>query len=126
MLVQVGNLLPRPPGGRDWLPVGQGESGDHVYRRSDGAAFAHGDACLLNLIVDPGRLRCKGLIDLGRLGLADRYVDLSLLLGNAREIWTSASQAEAARRGAFTALGLSEPDEGRVSFYLRLDPLTWG
>src|SRR5262249_30191776 len=38
----------------------------------------HGDACLPNFIVDPETLECVGVVDLGRLGIADRYLDLSL------------------------------------------------
>lgn len=86
----------------------------------------HGDACLPNFLVDPETLQCVGVIDLGRLGVADRYVDLALLLANARESWTAHEQAQAARRMTFELLGIDEPDDGRLSFYLRLDPLTWG
>jgi streptomycin 3"-kinase len=86
----------------------------------------HGDACLPNFMVDPETLRCTGLVDLGRLGTADRYVDFSLLLGNARESWTTAGEALAARKALFEILGIADPDDGRLGFYLRLDPLTWG
>lgn len=86
----------------------------------------HGDACLPNFMVDPETLRCTGLIDLGRLGTADRYVDLSLLLGNARESWIGPEDAWAAHDRLFEVLGIAVPDEGRLDFYLRLDPLTWG
>lgn len=85
----------------------------------------HGDACMPNLMVDPETLRCVGLIDLGRLGTADRYVDLTLLLANARETWSGPEQAQAAHDRLFEILALP-PDEGRLAFYLRLDPLTWG
>lgn len=86
----------------------------------------HGDACLPNFLVDPGTLRCTGLIDLGRLGTADRYVDFSLLLGNARESWVAPQQAAAARAMLFEVHGIARPDDERLEFYLRLDPLTWG
>lgn len=33
-------LLPKLPTGREWTPVRHGESGDRVYRRSDGGAYA--------------------------------------------------------------------------------------
>lgn len=33
-------LLPKLPAGREWTPVRHGESGDRVYRRSDGSAYA--------------------------------------------------------------------------------------
>lgn len=32
----------------------------------------HGDACLPNFLLDPETLECIGVIDVGRLGLADR------------------------------------------------------
>jgi streptomycin 3"-kinase len=86
----------------------------------------HGDACLPNIMVDPGTLRCTGFVDLGRLGAADRYVDLSLLLGNARESWAGPEDAQAARDRLFDIHAIAAPDEGRLDFYLRLDPLTWG
>ncbi|WP_408068517.1 APH(3'') family aminoglycoside O-phosphotransferase [Vineibacter terrae] len=85
----------------------------------------HGDACLPNLMVDPATLRCVGLVDLGRLGTADRHADLALLLANARETWTSPDQARAAHESLFAALDIA-PDPERLAFYLHLDPLTWG
>lgn len=88
--------------------------------------ICHGDACLPNFMVDPETQRCTGLIDLGRLGTADPYVDFSLLLGNARESWTTPGQAQLARDTLFGIHGIATPDEDRLAFYLRLDPLTWG
>ena len=86
----------------------------------------HGDACLPNLMVDPETLRCTGLIDLGRLGTADRYVDLALLIANASEHWTGPEQAQAANDRLFEIHAIAVPDKSRLDFYLRLDPLTWG
>lgn len=86
----------------------------------------HGDPCLPNFMVDPQTLRCTGLIDLGRLGTADRYADLTLTLANASESWTTAAQADEAFDLLFSAEKIEAPDRGRLAFYLRLDPLTWG
>ncbi len=86
----------------------------------------HGDPCLPNFMVDPHTLRCTGLIDLGRLGTADRYADLTLMLANASESWETQAQATKAFDTLFSALTIEAPDEGRLAFYLRLDPLTWG
>lgn len=47
----------------------------------------HGDPCMPNFMVDPKTLQCTGLIDLGRLGTADRYADLALMIANAEENW---------------------------------------
>jgi streptomycin 3"-kinase len=86
----------------------------------------HGDPCLPNFMVDPDSLRCTGLIDLGRLGTADRYADLALMVANAEENWTSADQSEQAFDILFASLEIATPDRDRLAFYLRLDPLTWG
>jgi streptomycin 3"-kinase len=86
----------------------------------------HGDACLPNFLVDPDTLHCTGLIDLGRLGRADRYADLSLLSGNAREHWASPKDEHRAQIQLFDMLGIDAPDMRKLAFYLALDPLTWG
>ncbi|WP_370947081.1 APH(3'') family aminoglycoside O-phosphotransferase [Amycolatopsis sp. cg5] len=81
----------------------------------------HGDLCLPNIILEPETLTFAGFIDLGRLGLADRYADISLLLANARETWADEERAaDGFARGYGQAL-----DTGRQRFYLHLDPLTW-
>lgn len=79
-----------------------------------------------NFMVDPRTLRCTGLIDLGRLGTADRYADLALMTANARETWETAEQERCAWAMLFDTLGIADPDSPRLDFYLRLDPLTWG
>lgn len=86
----------------------------------------HGDPCMPNFMVDPGTLRCTGLIDLGRLGKADRYADLALMTANAEESWAAPHEAERAFDVLFEVLGIDAPDRERLAFYLRLDPLTWG
>ena len=85
----------------------------------------HGDLCLPNIVVDPETLKVSGFIDLGRLGTADRYADLSLLLANARETWEDEEQALAADTLFAARYGLAL-DRDRLDFYLHLDPLTWG
>jgi streptomycin 3"-kinase len=80
----------------------------------------HGDACLPNVLFDPATLDVTGLIDLGRLGIADRYSDLALTTIQLHDEW-SADPAP-----FLAAYGLPEPDERRLYFYRLLDPLTWG
>jgi streptomycin 3"-kinase len=77
-------------------------------------------------MVDPHSLQCTGLIDLGRAGKADRYVDLSLMIANSEESWAAPEQGERAFLILFETLEIAEPDRERLAFYLRLDPLTWG
>lgn len=79
-----------------------------------------------NFMVDPQTLRCTALIDLVRLGVADRCAGLTLALANAEEIWTSDTQADAAFRLICSALKIEAPDKGRLAFCVRLASLTWG
>lgn len=65
-----------------------------------------------------------GLIDLGRLGVADPYADLALLRANARETWPDEVTARAADH-EFSELYGIDRDAERQRFYLLLDPLTW-
>lgn len=84
----------------------------------------HGDFCLPNIVIDPDTSLVAGLIDLGRLGKADPYADISLLLANAREIWPDEDTACRADQEFAARYGITlDPD--RSDFYLRLDPLTW-
>ncbi|MFF4607695.1 APH(3'') family aminoglycoside O-phosphotransferase [Streptomyces sp. NPDC001339] len=100
-----------------------------VARRRDQEAadtvVCHGDLCLPNIVLDPRTLDVSGFIDLGRLGLADRYADLALLLTNARETWPDEEQAQAADAAFAERYGITL-DHDRLRFYLHLDPLTWG
>ena len=84
----------------------------------------HGDLCLPNVLVGPVTSQVTGLIDLGRLGTADPYADIALLLATARATWPG---EETARRAEydFAQLYGTELDPERQDFYLRLDPLTW-
>ncbi|MEV1044069.1 APH(3'') family aminoglycoside O-phosphotransferase [Streptomyces sp. NPDC049916] len=89
------------------------------------AVVCHGDLCLPNIMLDPHTLDVSGFIDLGRLGRADRYADLALLLTNARETWADEEQAQAADVAFAERYGIAL-DHDRLRFYLHLDPLTWG
>jgi len=84
----------------------------------------HGDLCLPNILLDPGAAQVKALIDLGRLGTADPYGDIALLLATARETWSDEETARRAER-EFADLYGTRLDPERQDFYLRLDPLTW-
>ncbi|MEU5978379.1 APH(3'') family aminoglycoside O-phosphotransferase [Streptomyces sp. NPDC047315] len=89
------------------------------------AVVCHGDLCLPNIVLDPETLRVSGFIDLGRLGRADPYADISLLLANSRETWPNERRAQAADEAFAEQYGIALDPE-RQRFYLHLDPLTWG
>lgn len=83
-------------------------------------AICHGDACLPNVFFDPDTLEVTGVIDLGRLGVADRYTDLALTTIQIRDEWGLDPTP------FLTAYGVPEPDSRRLEFFRLLDPLTWG
>ncbi|MFJ6533935.1 APH(3'') family aminoglycoside O-phosphotransferase [Microbacterium sp. NPDC091662] len=95
-----------------------------VVQEQAEAVVCHGDFCLPNILIAPEGSRVAGLIDVGRLGRADPYADIALLLANARETWPDESAARRADEEFAARYGIAlEPD--RQDFYLRLDPLTW-
>jgi streptomycin 3"-kinase len=76
------------------------------------------------VVVDYLPAEVSALIDLGRLGTADQYGDIALLLSTAREVWSD--EATAARADQqFSEVYGTDLDPVRHDFYLRLDPLTW-
>ncbi|MEV0776774.1 APH(3'') family aminoglycoside O-phosphotransferase [Streptomyces sp. NPDC050433] len=85
----------------------------------------HGDLCLPNIVLDPESLDVAGFIDLGRLGRADPYADIALLLANSRETWADERAANSADQAFAERYGIVL-DRDRERFYLHLDPLTWG
>jgi streptomycin 3"-kinase len=94
------------------------ESGDLVV--------CHGDACLPNFLLDPTTGRCVGLVDLGRLGVADRYLDLSLLVATMAEAGEFDQYTAADAESLLRHYGRPDPDEARLGYYRLLDALTWG
>ncbi|MFD7159790.1 phosphotransferase [Kribbella sp. NPDC059898] len=80
----------------------------------------HGDACLPNVFFDPDTLEVTGLIDLGRLGVADRYSDLALTTIQLHDEWSADPTP------FLQAYGVPVPDKRRLHFFRLLDPLTWG
>lgn len=81
----------------------------------------HGDATLANFLFDPQTLAFTGAVDVGHLGVADRYSDLALTAAQVvNHGWSPDS-------GSLLALyGLDNPDAERLEFYLLLDAMSWG
>jgi kanamycin kinase len=80
----------------------------------DRLVVCHGDACAPNTLIDDGG-RCCGHVDLGELGVADRWADLAvatLSLG-----WNYPGRVREAE--FFAAYGV-EPDPARIDYYRRL------
>lgn len=81
----------------------------------------HGDATLANFLFDPETLEFTGAIDVGHLGVADRYSDLALTAAQVvNHGWSPDSVS------LLTLYGLDHPDAQRLEFYLLLDGMSWG
>jgi aminoglycoside 3'-phosphotransferase-1 len=73
----------------------------------------HGDYSLDNIMMADGRV--TGLIDLGRVGVADRYQDLAILASSLDEFEL--------RDQLFAAYAIAGPDVRKLHFHLCLDEL---
>lgn len=73
----------------------------------------HGDFSLDNIFIDRGRV--TGMIDAGRLGVADRYQDVAILWNNLAEFGAGL------QRVFLTEYGVRRLDRRRLDFHLCLD-----
>jgi kanamycin kinase/streptomycin 3"-kinase/aminoglycoside 3'-phosphotransferase-2 len=80
----------------------------------------HGDACLPNVLVDPDNLEVTGIVDVGRLGIADRHLDLALAARSLSDTSLSPSYGPDAADAMLAAYGLPT-DPWRLDFYRLLD-----
>lgn len=75
--------------------------------------LTHGDACLPNIMLDGGRV--SGFIDLGRLGVSDRYRDLALAARSLARNWGAQHVPL-----LFETYG-ETPDQAAIELYQRLE-----
>lgn len=78
----------------------------------------HGDLCLPNVLLDPDTLVVTGMIDVGRLGVADRHADLASVTLNP-QYGPSHADRFLARYGAHYGGPPADPDQ--IAFYRLLD-----
>ncbi|GAA3372914.1 aminoglycoside 3'-phosphotransferase [Streptomyces sannanensis] len=83
----------------------------------DELVVCHGDLCLDNLLIDTATLAVSGVLDVGRLGLADRWVDLAIAVRDISEEQSDDGQADAFLR----RYGMAGADERRLRYYRLLD-----
>lgn len=87
----------------------------------------HGDACLPNVLVDPETLRATGIVDVGRLGVADRHQDLALATRSLADpelnpaFGSSCAELFVETYVIATVLEPSRVDPERIAFYRLLD-----
>ena len=95
-----------------------------THQPEEELALTHGDYCLPNVFVENGRFR--GLIDLGRMGVADRWRDIALcyrsLCHNSDGSYGGPVYGEVQPEKLFEILGL-KPDWERIRYYILLDEL---
>jgi kanamycin kinase len=78
----------------------------------------HGDPCLDNFLVEPETLGLAGILDVGRLGVADRWKDLAIALRDVTEQFPGDGAAATAH---FLARYGTRHDAGKDRFYCLLD-----
>lgn len=110
----------------DLDPAHRGWSADRLLAELTSApvpeedpVVCHGDLSLDNVLVDPETQRLTGVLDVGRLGVADRWRDLAILLRNLRGEypgWDDRDHAGDLLRRYGTVL-----DDERLRFYFLLD-----
>ncbi len=88
---------------------------------SEDIAVCHGDLCLPNVLLDDAGTAVTGIIDLGRLGRADRHSDLALAARSiaAEELNPQFGPAYAAR--FLSRYGEPAADPAKLDFYRLLD-----
>ncbi len=75
--------------------------------------LTHGDFTPANILIQP-----TGLLDLGRLGVADRYQDIALALRHVEDDFGPAWREPFAR-----SYGIADIDESKLAFFRLLDEL---
>ncbi|AXX29360.1 aminoglycoside 3'-phosphotransferase [Actinosynnema pretiosum subsp. pretiosum] len=98
----------------DLLRAGHDRAAAHEERD---LAVCHGDFSLPNVLLDPDTLGVTGILDVGRLGLADRHQDLALLARSAGD--PDLNPAYGATPAAHEVLARTDP--WRVDYYQLLD-----
>ncbi|WP_353649677.1 APH(3') family aminoglycoside O-phosphotransferase [Nakamurella sp. A5-74] len=87
----------------------------------------HGDACLPNVLVDPETFRPTGIVDVGRLGVADRHKDLALATRSLADpelnpaFGPSCAELFVETYVIATGLEPARVDPERIAFYRLLD-----
>ena len=86
--------------------------------------LSHGDFCLPNIFIDNDRF--SGFVDIGRMGIADRYQDIALccrsLKHNFEGVYGGKVYKGYDEKTFFKTLGI-EPDFDKIRYYILLDEL---
>lgn len=88
---------------------------------SEDVVLTHGDPSLPNVVLDPETLEITGILDLGRLGLADRYLDLAITSRSLFDVDLNAQFGPEYADRFLRRYGIAEPDRAKLEFYRLLD-----
>lgn len=86
----------------------------------DDLVVCHGDLCLDNVLIDPETLTLAGIIDVDRVGVSDRWMDLSLALYNIGkdDVW---GYGPAYAEHFLARYGIRAVDQHKVTYFQLLD-----
>ncbi|WP_427889276.1 phosphotransferase [Kribbella sp. GL6] len=80
----------------------------------------HGDYAAPNVFIDPETLQFSGMLDVGRLGMGDPYVDLALMYKSLAHGRNPQYGLTPAARSFVKQYG-GDPDDPRIAYYIALD-----
>jgi kanamycin kinase len=83
----------------------------------------HGDLCLPNVLLDPATAQVTGMIDTGRLGIADRWSDLAIATRSMTNTGLNPQYGAWAADRFLARYGIV-PDQPKIDFYRLLDEFT--
>jgi aminoglycoside phosphotransferase len=104
-LAEIGDDVGHPPGTED--PV-----------------VCHGDFCLPNVLLDPETTTVTGILDVARLGVADRYTDLALMARSIGSAELNPQYGLSFVDEFLAAYGGVSLDDGRIAYYQLLADLS--
>lgn len=93
-------------------------------RPDEDFVLTHGDFCLPNIFIEDGKF--SGFVDIGRMGVADRYQDIAICLRSLRSNFSGRYGGKIYggfnENDFFKAIGI-EPDWDKIRYYILLDEL---
>jgi aminoglycoside phosphotransferase len=98
----------------DELDATQAPAEEHIV-------VCHGDLSLDNILIAPDVMTLAGVLDAGRLGTADRWLDLALMLRNLGGECPGWEPGPGHTGRFLRRYGLAEVDEVRLDYYRLLD-----
>lgn len=103
-LAEVGDEVGHPPGAEDLV-------------------VCHGDFCLPNVLLDPDTTVVTGILDVARLGVADRFADLALMARSIGSVELNPQYGPSFVDEFLASYGGVSPDDGRIAYYQFLTDL---